>query len=274
MRYCRYLSAEGPRYASVEMLEGVAWAVADMLPPEEDLAALRLQDHSPANGFLPVALAELQEQGKLLAPVVPSKIVCVGRNYRDHAAELGNDVPTEPLLFLKPPSSLLAPGATVLMPSISKRVDFEGELAIVIGKRCTKLSEGVDVGTYIRGYTCLNDVTARDIQKSDPQWTRGKGFDTFCPVGPLVTDEIDAVVGDVSLATRVNGVVKQQGETRDFIFGIEHLLRYISATMTLEVGDVIATGTPAGVGALSAGDVVEVEIAGVGILRNGFAAGA
>jgi 2-keto-4-pentenoate hydratase/2-oxohepta-3-ene-1,7-dioic acid hydratase in catechol pathway len=272
MRYCRYVSAEGPRYAVVEMREGAAWAVADMLPPEEDLAALWLQDRAPASVFVPVSVADLQEQGKLLAPVVPSKIVCVGRNYRDHAAELGNDVPTEPLLFLKPPSSLLAPGATVQMPAISKRVDFEGELAIVIGKRCSKLADDADVRPYIRGYACLNDVTARDIQKSDPQWTRGKGFDTFCPVGPFVTDEIDPIGENVSLITRVNGEVKQRGETRDFIFGIEHLLRYISAVMTLEPGDLIATGTPAGVGALTAGDVVEVEITGIGILRNPFAA--
>ena len=156
------------------------------------------------------------------------------------------------------------------MPAISKRIDFEGELAVVIGKRCTKLPDVADVAEYIRGYTCLNDVTARDIQKSDPQWTRGKGFDTFCPVGPLVTDEIDPIGNNVSLTTRVNGEVKQKGETRDFIFGIPHLLHYISAVMTLEPGDVIATGTPAGVGALNAGDVVEVEIAEIGILKNAF----
>ncbi|HZL28444.1 MAG TPA: fumarylacetoacetate hydrolase family protein [Acidobacteriaceae bacterium] len=263
MRYCRYLSADGPRYANVEMREGALWAVSAMTPPEEDLAAARLA----ARPFEPVALADLQ----LLAPVVPSKIVCVGRNYRDHAAELGNDVPAEPLLFLKPPSSLLAPGATVEMPAMSKRIDFEGELAVVIGKRCSKLAEDADVREYIRGYTCLNDVTARDIQKSDPQWTRGKGFDTFCPVGPVVTDEIDPIAENVSLTTKVNGEVKQKGETRDFIFDIPHLLRYISACMTLEVGDTIATGTPAGVGALNAGDVVEVEIAGIGVLLNPFA---
>lgn len=268
MRYCRYGSVDGPRYANVEMREGALWAVAAMASPEEDLAAAR----GLADGFTPVALTELQERGELLAPVAPSKIVCVGRNYRDHAAELGNDVPAEPLLFLKPPSSLLAPGATVEMPSMSKRIDFEGELAVVIGKHCRKMAEGEDARQYVRGYTCLNDVTARDIQKSDPQWTRGKGFDTFCPVGPVVTDEIDPLSANVSLTTRVNGDAKQHGETRDFIFDIPHLLRYISACMTLEPGDVIATGTPAGVGALNAGDVVEVEIAGIGILRNPFAA--
>jgi 2-keto-4-pentenoate hydratase/2-oxohepta-3-ene-1,7-dioic acid hydratase in catechol pathway len=268
MRYCRYVSADGPRYANVELREGVNWAVSDMLPPEEDLAAWRLEDRQPAQGFVAVEMSKLE----LLAPVTPSKIVCVGRNYRDHAAELGNDVPAEPLLFLKPPSSLLGTGGTVLMPGLSKRIDFEGELAVVIGKRCSRLADDADVRPFIRGYTCLNDVTARDIQKSDPQWTRGKGFDTFCPVGPVVTDEIDPFGRSVSLATRVNGVVKQQGETRDFIFDIAQVLRYISAVMTLEPGDVIATGTPAGVAALSAGDVVEVEIAGIGVLRSVFAA--
>lgn len=269
MRYCKYLSADGPRYATVEQREGAPWAVFPMAAPEEDLAALL--PHR-ATEFTPMALAALEKQERLLAPVTPTKIVCVGRNYRDHAAELGNDVPAEPLLFLKPPSSLLAPGGTVRMPAISKRVDFEGELALVIGKRCAKMGAGEDPGKYIRGYTCLNDVTARDIQKSDPQWTRGKGYDTFCPVGPLVSTDLDAVGASVALETRVNGEVKQHGATKDFIFGIAELLQYISACMTLEVGDVVATGTPAGVGALQAGDVVEVEIAGIGVLRNPFAA--
>ncbi len=268
MRYCRYLSAEGARYARVDERDGALWAVEAMTPPVEDLAAARGE-----TAFVAVSLDDLQAQGKLLAPVVPSKIVCVGRNYRDHAAELGNDVPAEPLLFLKPPSTLLAPGGTVRMPAISKRVDFEGELAIVIGKSCSKLGEGEDVKGYIRGYTCLNDVTARDIQKSDAQWTRGKGFDTFCPVGPVVTDEVDPIDGQVTLETRVNGVVTQRGDTKDLIFDVGHLLRYISAVMTLEPGDVIATGTPAGVAGLSAGDVVEVAIPGIGVLRNPFAAG-
>jgi 2-keto-4-pentenoate hydratase/2-oxohepta-3-ene-1,7-dioic acid hydratase in catechol pathway len=272
MRYCRYLSADGPRYANVELREGAPWAVSTMMPFEEDVAALWLQDRKPAQGFVALALAELQEQGKLLPPVTPSKIVCVGRNYRAHAAEFDSDIPDAPLLFLKPPSALLAPGATVGLPAVSKRIDYEGELAVVIGKRCSKLADDADVRPYIRGYTCLNDVTARDIQKAEPQWTRGKGFDTFCPVGPLVTDEIDPIGGNVDLATRLNGEVKQQGHTEDFIFGIAHVVRYISAVMTLEPGDLIATGTPAGVGPLSPGDVVEVEIPGIGTLRSVFAA--
>ncbi len=217
----------------------------------------------------PLPLSDLQ----LLPPVTPSKILCVGRNYRDHAAELGNEVPKEPLLFLKPFSSLLAPRGTVVMPSISNRVDYEGELGIVIGRRCHKIGPDEDVRPYIRGYVCVNDVTARDIQKSDGQWTRGKGFDTFCPVGPIVSDEIDPAGGQpVTVITRLNGAVKQQGSTRDFIFPIAELLRYITQTMTLEPGDLIPTGTPAGVGAVKPGDRIQVEIDGLGILENQFAA--
>ena len=173
----------------------------------------------------------------------------------DHAAELGNEVPKEPLLFLKPPSSLLAPNGIIRMPALSHRVDYEGELAIVIGRRCRNLGPDDDPRPYIRGYTIVNDVTARDIQKSDGQWTRGKGFDTFCPVGPIVSSEIDPASGaPVTVTTRLNGVVKQQGSTRDFIFPIAHLLRYITAAMTLEPGDLIPTGTPAGVGSVQPGD--------------------
>jgi 2-keto-4-pentenoate hydratase/2-oxohepta-3-ene-1,7-dioic acid hydratase in catechol pathway len=204
---------------------------------------------------------------KLLAPVQPSKIVCVGRNYREHAAELGNEVPSEPLLFFKPPSSLLAPGGEIRRPKLSQRLDYEGELAVVIGKKCYKLAADEDVRPYILGYTCLNDVTARDLQKKDGQWTRAKGFDTFCPVGPLVTDEIDPWTG-VGVETRVNGAVRQSGNTRDFIFPLDVVIRYISQAMTLEAGDLIATGTPSGVGPVVAGDVVEVSVEGVGKLRN------
>jgi 2-keto-4-pentenoate hydratase/2-oxohepta-3-ene-1,7-dioic acid hydratase in catechol pathway len=157
------------------------------------------------------------------------------------------------------------------MPSLSTRVDYEGELGIVIGRRCRNLGSDEDVRLSIRGYTIVNDVTARDLQKSDGQWTRGKGFDTFCPVGPLVSDEIDPVGGEaVSLATRVNGIIKQQGSTRDLIFPIGHLLRYITAAMTLEPGDLISTGTPAGVGPVNPGDRIQVEIEGLGILENTF----
>ncbi len=268
MQYCKYLEAEtsAPRYANVELREGALWAVSPMEPPAEDLAA-RLAPK--AAGFAAAPLSSLS----LLPPVAPSKILCIGRNYRDHATELGNEVPKEPLLFLKPPSSLLAPNGIIRMPALSKRVDYEGELAIVIGRRCTRFSPDEDARSYIRGYTVVNDVTARDIQKSDGQWTRGKGFDTFCPVGPIVSDAIDPVSGKpVTVTTRLNGEVKQHGSTADLIFPIPFLLQYISAAITLEPGDIIPTGTPAGVGPVQPGDTVEVEIDGLGILKNTFTA--
>jgi 2-keto-4-pentenoate hydratase/2-oxohepta-3-ene-1,7-dioic acid hydratase in catechol pathway len=276
MRYCKYLSNENgtslPRYALVEKRDGELWATLPMQAPQEDLTA-RILGGVPVPtlsiNFEPKPLSELN----LLPPVAPSKIVCVGRNYRDHAAELGNDVPTEPLLFLKPPSSLLGPGGTICMPALSKRVDYEGELGIVIGRRCYKIGPDEDVRPYIRGYVCVNDVTARDIQKSDSQWTRGKGFDTFCPVGPIVSDEIDPVAGaPTTVSTWLNGTLKQQGSTADFIFPIADLLRYITSVMTLEAGDLIPTGTPAGVGAVQPGDRIQVKVDGLGILENQFAA--
>jgi 2-keto-4-pentenoate hydratase/2-oxohepta-3-ene-1,7-dioic acid hydratase in catechol pathway len=191
----------------------------------------------------------------------------VGRNYREHAAELGNEVPAEPLIFLKPPSSLLANGGTILRPKLSQQVDHEGELGVVIAKSCHKVRADEHVRPYILGYTCVNDVTARDLQNKDGQWTRAKGFDTFCPVGPLVTDEIDPWAG-VNLETRVNGEIRQQGNTREFIFSLDVIIRFISEVMTLMPGDLIATGTPKGVGPLASGDVVEVSVEGVGTLRN------
>jgi len=207
------------------------------------------------------------DEATLLPPVHPGKIVCVGRNYREHAAELGNEVPIEPLLFFKPPSSLLSPGASIRRPKLSQRTDYEGELGVVIAKSCYQLREEQDVRPYILGYTCVNDFTARDLQNKDGQWTRAKGFDTFCPVGPLVTDEIDPWAG-VGVQTRVNGEIRQDGNTRDFIFSLDVVLRYISQVMTLLPGDLISTGTPKGVGPVVAGDVVEVTVEGVGALRN------
>jgi 2-keto-4-pentenoate hydratase/2-oxohepta-3-ene-1,7-dioic acid hydratase in catechol pathway len=203
----------------------------------------------------------------LLPPVTPSKIVCVGRNYRDHAKELGNEVPAEPLLFFKPPSSLLKPGGVVLIPPTSSRVDFEGELALVIGRRISKLDPQADWRGLVRGYTLANDITARDLQKKDSQWTRAKGFDTFCPVGPLVSDEVDPESGLI-IETRVNGELRQHGSTLDFIFSIPSLLAYISAAITLEPGDLILTGTPAGVGPLVTGDRIEVTMPSLGVLTN------
>lgn len=199
----------------------------------------------------------------------PSKIVCVGRNYREHAGELGNPIPVEPLIFLKPPSAMIRSGEQIVLPSerLTQRVDFEGELAVAVSTRCRNLHEGVDVRTFIAGYSCANDVTARDLQNKDGQWTRAKGFDTFCPVGPSVVRELDPWKG-VQLETRVNGKVRQSGNTRDFIFPLDAIIRYISRVMTLFPGDLILTGTPAGVGPLQPGDMVEVTIEGIGTLRN------
>jgi 2-keto-4-pentenoate hydratase/2-oxohepta-3-ene-1,7-dioic acid hydratase in catechol pathway len=209
------------------------------------------------------------EEAVLLPPVRPSKIVCVGRNYLEHAAELGHDVPKEPLLFFKPSSALLAPGGVVRRPKLSERVDYEGELCVVIGKTCYQPATDEDVRPYVLGYTCLNDVTARDLQNKDGQWARAKGFDTFCPVGPVVADGdgVDPWAG-VGVETLVNGAVRQAGNTRDFIFTLDVVIRYIAQAMTLFPGDLIATGTPAGVGAVVAGDVMEVRVEGVGTLRN------
>ena len=273
MRYCRFVFEGEALYGKVEDRGGEPWIV-DLIvdpaeAPEEDLA-FHLR-HARATSwsfdFEPLALSAAE----LLAPVTPSKIICVGRNYHDHAKELGNEVPVEPLLFFKPPSSLLKPGGTIVMPPASSRVDFEGELALVIGRRTSKLKAGGDWKSVVRGYTLANDVTARDLQKKDGQWTRAKGFDTFCAVGPVVTDEIDPVAG-CAIETRVNGELRQQGSTKDFIFGIPTLLEYITAAFTLEPGDLVLTGTPAGVGPLAVGDRVEVSMAGLGVLGNPVAA--
>lgn len=203
---------------------------------------------------------------QLLAPVEPSKIVCVGRNYAAHAAELGNEVPPEPLIFLKPPSSLIGPDDPIVLTNYSQRVEHEGELAIVIGRRCSHLGSADDPLAYVLGYTCLNDVTARDLQKIDVQFTRAKSFDTFCPVGPHIETALDPA--NVLVETYVNGARRQSGSTSFMIYPPAFLVRWISCMMTLMPGDVIATGTPAGVGPLVAGDTVEVRVAGVGVLRN------
>jgi 2-keto-4-pentenoate hydratase/2-oxohepta-3-ene-1,7-dioic acid hydratase in catechol pathway len=203
---------------------------------------------------------------RLLTPVEPSKIVCVGRNYAAHAAELGNEMPKEPLIFLKPPSSLIGPGDAIVIPRTSQRVEHEGELGLVIGKTCARLGDEDDPLPYVLGYTCVNDVTARDLQKQDVQFTRAKGFDTFCPVGPHIETEVDA--RNVLVETRVNGAVRQSGSTALMSFPAMYLVRWISRVMTLMPGDLIATGTPAGVGPLVVGDCVEVSVAGIGVLRN------
>ena len=261
MKYCRFQLDNQPLYGLVESVSGQEQITRIFLKPPQN-AGGDLED-VPTRRMEHLALAEAE----LLAPVCPSKIVCVGRNYREHAAELGNEVPPEPLIFLKPPSSLLAPGAQVRWPLIAERVDHEGELGVVIAKKCYQLADDEDVRPYVLGYTCVNDVTARDLQKKDGQWTRAKGFDTFCPVGPLVTNEIDPWAG-IAVETRVNGGVRQQGNTRDFIFPLDVIIRYISQVMTLLPGDLIPTGTPQGVGPVLAGETMEVMVEGIGTLSN------
>lgn len=195
----------------------------------------------------------------------PGKIVCVGRNYLEHAKELGNEVPKEPLLFLKPPSSVIGMNDTIVLPPQSKQVEYEGEIGIRIGKRIFHASEA-EARTAIDGILAVNDVTARDLQKTDGQWTRAKGFDTFCPIGPVGTPP--ANLDSLTVVTRVNGVERQRGVASDMAFHIPMLLAYITTIMTLEPGDLVATGTPAGVGRLSPGDAVEVEVVGVSAISN------
>jgi 2-keto-4-pentenoate hydratase/2-oxohepta-3-ene-1,7-dioic acid hydratase in catechol pathway len=207
----------------------------------------------------------------LLAPCVPTKIIGVGRNYADHAAEMNNPLPKEPLLFFKPPSALNHPDGAIVYPAQSKQVDYEGELAIVIGSRCRNVRRA-EADTVVLGYTICNDVTARDLQLSDDQWARAKGFDGFAPLGPWIVSGLDPTA--LHLRTHLNGVLVQDAQTSSLIFDVPALIEYISAAFTLEPGDVITTGTPAGVGALRPGDVVEVSIEGIGALRNRIVASA
>jgi 2-keto-4-pentenoate hydratase/2-oxohepta-3-ene-1,7-dioic acid hydratase in catechol pathway len=206
------------------------------------------------------------EEVHLLAPCLPSKIVAVGRNYAGHAAELGNSVPAEPLIFLKPPSTVIGPGAAIVYPQhLSQRVDHEAELAVVVGRRA-RYVPAKDALAFVRGYTCANDVTARDLQERDEQWTRSKSFDTFCPLGPWIVPDLD--VSDLAIRCWVNGVLRQDGRTRDLVFGVAELLATVSAVMTLEPGDLLLTGTPEGIGPIYPGDRVAVEVEGIGTLEN------
>jgi 2-keto-4-pentenoate hydratase/2-oxohepta-3-ene-1,7-dioic acid hydratase in catechol pathway len=257
MKYCRFTTPDGPRFGLIETLAGTEQitqtAQDGLLPDFLEAKKIAAQPLSAA---------------MLLYPVQASKIVCVGRNYSEHAKELGNEVPTEPLIFFKPPSSLISPGEKIVRPRrFSQRVEFEAELTVVIGRKCRSLGPTEDVRPYILGYTCANDVTARDLQKKDPQWTRAKGFDTFCPVGPVVTDEIDPWKG-VRVESRVNGEPRQSESTLAFIFPVDVVLRFISQVMTLLPGDLVLTGTPAGVGPLVAGDEVSVSVEGIGSMTN------
>lgn len=261
MKYCRFQRNGSAEYGLVESVAGQDMITRLLVTPPEEVDGDMEDLHTKRMDHIPLASAEL------LVPVRPSKILCVGRNYREHAAELGNEVPSEPLIFFKPTTSLNSPGATIRRPRISQRTDYEGELGVVISKSCYKPGAGEDIRSYILGYTCVDDFTARDLQKKDGQWTRAKGFDTFCPVGPVVTDEINPWAG-IGVKTAVNREVRQDGNTRDFIFPIETVIRYISQVMTLLPGDLIATGTPEGVGPVVAGDVIEVSVEGIGTLRS------
>lgn len=255
MRFCRFVpdktasqSQENACYGLLEgeqirEIAGVPWGQWS-----ETLRILRAQDV------------------RLVAPVAPGKIVCVGRNYAAHAAELGNEVPKEPLIFLKPPSAIIGPGEAIVLTAQSQKVEHEGELGLVVGRKCSQLKDSDDALSYLLGYLCLNDVTARDLQKSDVQFTRAKGFDTFCPVGPHIETELDPT--DVLVETRVNGALRQSGRTSLMAYPVAYLVRWISRVMTLFPGDLIATGTPAGVGPLIPGDNVEVSVSDVGVLRN------
>jgi 2-keto-4-pentenoate hydratase/2-oxohepta-3-ene-1,7-dioic acid hydratase in catechol pathway len=252
MKLCRFKhqTVLEPRYGIIE---------GDYVQPLIDADAFGSRPRAQSNQ---IPLSEVS----LLAPVTPSKIVCVGRNYLEHAAELGNPMPSEPLLFLKAPSAIIASGESIRLPAASVQVEHEGELGVVIGRLASDLSDEQDPLSFVLGYTCINDVTARDLQRKDVQFTRAKSFDTFCPVGPFIVTDIDPA--DVAVVTRVNGEIKQNARTSKMAFSVASLLRYISRAMTLLPGDLIATGTPAGVSSLKDGDVVEVEVEGIGVLQN------
>ncbi len=202
----------------------------------------------------------------LLPPVLPTKIVAVGRNYKDHALEMGKPLPEEPMIFLKPSTSVVGPHDIIIYPKMSKRVDHEGELAVIIKKRARLLDDNANIDDYILGYTCFNDVTARDLQRKDVQFTRGKSFDTFAPCGPCIVTDIDP--SKLRIKTFLNGKLRQSGNTKNLIFPIPYLMKFISQVMTLNPGDMIATGTPAGIGPMVPGDRIDVQIEGIGVLSN------
>jgi 2-keto-4-pentenoate hydratase/2-oxohepta-3-ene-1,7-dioic acid hydratase in catechol pathway len=244
----------------------VATGTAPRWAREEERGRLRLLEGDPWSGTRDTAESLDAAEARLLAPLTPSKIIGIGVNYRDHAAERGKPVPNEPLLFLKPPSSVIGPGEAIRRPSWAGRVDHEAELGIVIGRRAHDLDSPEAAAACILGALCVNDVTARELQRSDVQFTRAKGFDTFCPVGPCLATGLD--LGNLRVVGRVNGQVRQSGSTGDMVFAPAHLVWYVSRVMTLLPGDMISTGTPAGIGPLVAGDEVEIEVEGIGVLRN------
>jgi 2-keto-4-pentenoate hydratase/2-oxohepta-3-ene-1,7-dioic acid hydratase in catechol pathway len=248
MRTCRFRRGGRELYGVVDGLE------------------VRALTAEPWAGGLPEGPVFSLSEVTLLAPVAPSKVVCVGRNYRAHAKELGNEVPKEPLLFMKPSTAIVGPGGAIRYPEQSKEVHHEAELGAVIGRTLTHAVTAVEAKAAIFGWTCVNDVTARDIQRAEAHFTRAKGFDTFCPVGPVVETDLDPL--DVTVTCRVNGEQRQRGSTKDMVFDPYLLIAFISQIMTLLPGDVVATGTPEGVGPLRRGDWVEVEVSGIGVLKN------
>ena len=247
------------RYFRVATAAGAAWA-------REDGDRLRLVAGDPFVGTRDGAETVAAEGARLLPPVMPSKIVAIGLNYKDHAAERGKPLPAEPLIFLKPPSAVIGPGETIRKPAWAGRVDHEAEMGIVIGKTAHDLASPEEAAGHILGALCVNDVTARELQDNDVQFTRAKGFDTFCPIGPCIATGLD--LRDLAVVGRVNGEVRQRSRTDQLIFDAFHLVWFVSRVMTLLPGDIISTGTPAGIGPLKTGDVVEVEVEGVGVLRN------
>lgn len=255
MKFCRFVPSDAvplkPGFAHYGLIEGDQIREISAAPWAEWTQGTRMWN---------------VDNVRMLAPVEPRKIICIGRNYAAHAAELGHDIPQEPLLFLKATSSLIGPEDSIVLTRYSERVDHEGELAVIIGKTCSHLSDADDPLEFVLGYSCLNDVTARDLQKKDVQFARAKSFDTFCPIGPHI--ETDLNPANVVVETRVNGAVRQSASTSLMLYPVAYLVRWISRMMTLHTSDVIATGTPAGVGPLAAGDIVEVKIAGIGVLRN------
>ncbi len=246
-QFVRFASDNGARYGQVT--------------PE----GIYSMEGSPFGEMKPGQLLGEVETLDLLPPVVPSKIVCIGINYRDHAEETGAKVPDEPVMFLKPLTTLIGPADPIRLPPQSTRVDYEGELAVVIGREVF-CPDAVDARRSILGYTCANDVTARDLQRKDGQWTRGKGFNTFCPVGPYLNVDVD--LGPRNIETRLNGDVRQRSNFGELVFDVEYLVHFVAQVMTLYPGDIILTGTPSGIGPMSAGDQVEVEIEGFGVLKN------
>ena len=246
------------KYVRIDKREGPCWGVAK----GEEVFTLSKAPYDGVDydgGKLPLS------QCRLLAPCTPTKVVCVGKNYAEHAKEMGAEPPGFPVLFLKGVNTLNHQDGAVHAPDFVKRLDYEGELAVVI-RRTAKDVKAKDFADYVLGYTCLNDVTARDVQHHDGQWTRGKSMDGFCPLGPWVIDDVDPAA--LKLETRLNGKAVQQGNTADFITPIPQLIEFITASMTLEPGDVVATGTPAGIGLMIPGDVIEVDIEGIGVLKN------